>query len=165
MKRLLALVLFLSVYTANGQEDFNTGKAISIDASYMPFGSYQFLSTELEYKVKKHFFLVGLNYDINPGNDHRGYKLGFGFYPYRNLKKWKVFHQFTLYSDFEKGGPAVTNYALLGTGVEYWFNNRMAVGLSVNGGYGHRTGSTFEKDNGAYFYTSGLLTFKYVLKK
>lgn len=164
MKYLSVLVSVIFIFPEVIAQDFNRSRSLSVDVSAFPL---RFLSSmEIEYRSGKPFLMVGAIYDRH-GGDYFGYKAGWGIYPYKNAKRWKVFHQLYYYKQFVRNTPQYrrpeeikTHYGMLGHGVEYELTRKLTLGSSIHTGYGNRINS---EDAGLHFYASMLFTLRCVI--
>lgn len=162
MKKLFIFFFMFSFLSAWSQENFNTRSHAAIDLSYFPYRSASFFSSELQLKRKKQYLFTGIysgdyHKQIDTKSRQYAFKIGYGIYPYKNLKRLKVHHWVNYAYEWDtRDKDWRLHYFFWGNGVEYWIVNKFTLGFNLNMGWGH--GEVV----GNQFQFQPLLTAKYI---
>jgi hypothetical protein len=165
MRKIFILFVMFYSFDILCQQDFNTKSHTSIDLSYFNYFSRHIFSSELQLRHKKQYVFGGVSLGehhqfLNGNNWQYAFKVGYGLYPYKNLKKLKVHHRlnYAFEADTQDKDWRL-HYFVVGNGVEYWISNKFTLGLNVNmqWGYGNVVG--------AQFVFQPLFTGKYIFKE
>jgi len=160
-------VLFENTEIYCQDNSFNSQNGFLFSAQFMGLIDAARISPIIGYKSGKIVYFIGYeNIKYSDWDSNRqGLKAGVYFYPYKNLRKVKVFYQSLVSYKWHRPNNYTKMYFLhAGSGFDYFFKDNISIGYDLNIGFGKMKDDQYSNFEFAIDWNSTISLKFYIFK-